>query len=170
MTILEVSLLGFGSAEFRRLADDPAGCASAGGFDLGDNAALIQLVATNSATFQERNGIEPPWGGYLALDPSTRVVLGTCSFKGPPDPDGAVEIAYFTFPGREGEGIGTAMAMARSRLASREPGVRLLRAHTLPERNASGTILTRAGYRRTADVVDPEDGPVWRWEREPMAV
>jgi ribosomal-protein-alanine N-acetyltransferase len=170
VTILEVSLLGFGAGEFRRLADDPAGYASARGFDLGENAALVQLVATNSAAFQERNGIEPPWGGYLALDPSTGVVLGTCGFKGPPGQDGAVEIAYFTFPGREGKGIGTAMALALSRLASREPGVRLLRAHTLPEPNASGKILTRVGYRHTADVVDPEDGPVWRWEREPMEV
>ena len=166
--MLEVRLLGFGAGEFRRLADDPAGYAIAHGFGIGENAALVQLVATNSAAFQERNGIEPPWGGYLALDPATGVVLGTCGFKGPPGQDGAVEIAYFTFPGREGQGIGTAMALALSRLASREPGVRLLRAHTLPERNASGRILTRVGYRHTAEVVDPEDGPVWRWEREPM--
>lgn len=168
MTIPDVRLIGLGSPEFRRLADDPAGFASAGGFELGGHTALIQLVATNSAAFQERNGIEPPWGGYLALDPATAVVLGTCGFKGPPDPDGAVEIAYFTFPGGEGQGIGTAMALALSRLASREPGVRLLIAHTLPELNASGRILTRAGYRHTADLVDPEDGPVWRWERDPM--
>mgnify|MGYP006144882195 CR=1 FL=1 len=38
-------------------------------------------------------------------------------------------------------------------------------AHTLPELNASGVILTRNGFTRTGEVIDPDDGPVWRWER-----
>jgi RimJ/RimL family protein N-acetyltransferase len=42
--------------------------------------------------------------------------------------------------------------------------VRLVRAHTLPESNASTRVLTNCGFRKTAEVVDPDDGPVWRWE------
>ena len=129
---------------------------------------MVQAVAAASAAFQEQNGIEPPWGGYLALDPDSRIVLGTCAFKGPPNAAGEVEIAYFTFPGGEGQGIATAMARALCVIASREPRVVRLLAHTLPERNASGSVLTRLGFRHAADVVDPEDGPVWRWEREPL--
>jgi len=26
-------------------------------------------------------------------------------------------------------------------------------------------VLTKCGFRHVADLVDPEDGPVWRWER-----
>ena len=165
----EVELLEFSSAAFRRLAEDPVRCARSVGFGLGGHTGLIQVVAKNSAAFQEREGIEPPWGGYLALDPSSRIVVGTCGFKGPPGADGAVEIAYFTFPGGEGKGIGTAMARALCRIASALDEVRILRAHTLPERNASARILGRIGFTHVADAVDPEDGPVWRWERAPLA-
>lgn len=165
----EVLLLGFSAAEFRRLAENPGDYAKAAGFGLGGNGPVIQAVAENSAAFQERNGIEAPWGGYLALDPVSREVLGTCGFKGPPDAAGAVEIAYFTLPGHEGKGIGTAMARHLCLLASRQVGVRILRAHTLPEPSASTRILARVGFGHVADVADPEDGPVWRWERVPPA-
>jgi GNAT superfamily N-acetyltransferase len=165
---MEIDLLEFSAAEFRRLAEDPIRYSRSAGFGMGAHAALIQVVATNSAAFQEREGIDPPWGGYLAVDPSTRLVVGTCGFKGAPDAEGAVEIAYFTFPGGEGRGIATAMARALCALASGHP-VRTLRAHTLPEPGASARLLARLGFARTATVVDPEDGPVWRWEREPFA-
>jgi RimJ/RimL family protein N-acetyltransferase len=169
MGIAEVRLLGLRTSDFRELAADPAGFAAAAGFELRGHGALVQLIATSSAAFQEQNGIELPWGGYLALDPDSRALLGTCGFKGPPDAGGAVEIAYFTFPDGEGQGIGTAMARALCETAARQPGVRRLRAHTLPEVNASARILSRLGFRHTADVIDPEDGPVWRWERDPEA-
>src|SRR6266702_2366495 len=45
--------------------------------------------------------------------------------------------------------------------------VRLVRAHTLPEENASTRVLLKCGFRHLGTVVDPEDGPVWRWERGP---
>lgn len=166
----DLELLAFGAADFRRLAADPVGVARRGGYALGPHAALIQAVATNSAAFQERGGIEPPWGGYLAMEKPSRSVVGTCGFKGPPDTDGAVEIAYFTFPGGEGRGIASAMAWTLCAIASRQSGVRLLRAHTLPELNASARLLGRLGFVHTADVVDPEDGPVWRWERKPFSM
>ncbi|MGE5927582.1 MAG: GNAT family N-acetyltransferase [Gemmatimonadota bacterium] len=164
----ELELLAFGAADFRRLAADPVGSARRAGYDLGSHAALVQAVATNSAAFQERGEIRPPWGGYLALEGPSRVVVGTCGFKGGPDPEGAVEIAYFTFPGGEGRGIGSAMARALCMLASRQPGVRVLRAHTLPDLNTSARLLARLGFVHTADIADPEDGPVWRWHREPF--
>ena len=105
-----------------------------------------------------------PWVGYLALDAPTRCVVGTCGFKGEPDADGGVEIAYFTFPGEEGRGVATVMAKALAGVASAEPSVGVVRAHTLPERNASCRVLEKTGFRFVGDTIDPEDGPVWRWE------
>ncbi|HEX8299146.1 MAG TPA: GNAT family N-acetyltransferase [Rubricoccaceae bacterium] len=101
---------------------------------------------------------DPPWGGYLAADGAT--VIGTCSFKGAPGPDDAVEIAHFTFPPFEGHGSATAMARELVALAVGSPGVRCVLAHTLPEPNASTRVLQRVGF--VGDVVDPEDRPVWR--------
>jgi [ribosomal protein S5]-alanine N-acetyltransferase len=40
-----------------------------------------------------------------------------------------------------------------------------VRAHTRPTPNASTPVLTKCWFARVGDVVDPEDGPVWRWER-----
>ena len=36
-------------------------------------------------------------------------------------------------------------------------------AHTLPERNASCAVLNRNGFTLESEIIDPEDGPVWRW-------
>lgn len=44
------------------------------------------------------------WGGYIILDETTGEVIGSCAFKAPPTAQGTVEIAYFTFPGFEGQG------------------------------------------------------------------
>ncbi len=52
-------------------------------------------------------------------------------------------------------------------MASQEPRVQRIRAHTLPEPSASTAVLTKAGFERIGTVEDPEDGTVWRWERGP---
>lgn len=127
-------------------------------------AELRRDVARQTRAFAERANALAPWGGYLALDPGTRTVIGTCAFKGPPDAEGAVEIAYFTFPANEGRGYATAMAEALRRRAS---PARVVRAHTSPERNASVRVLEKLGFRHLGEVIDPEDGPVWRWEWNP---
>ena len=43
--------------------------------------------------------------------------------------------------------------------------VKCIRAHTRPEANASTRVLAKCGFVLIGPVVDPEDGPVWRWER-----
>ncbi len=39
-------------------------------------------------------------------------------------------------------------------------------AHTCPEPNASTRVLTKCGFRRVGEVMDPDDGLVWRWEKD----
>ena len=41
---------------------------------------------------------------------------------------------------------------------------RAVTAHTLAEENASTKVLQRCGFTRTAELIDPDEGPVWRWE------
>jgi [ribosomal protein S5]-alanine N-acetyltransferase len=104
------------------------------------------------------------WGGYFVVDPGTREVVGTCAFKTPPIEDGTVEIAYFTYPGFEGRGYATGMARKLIELASGSAAVRRVVAHTLPETNASTRVLEKAGMNFVGEVIDPEDGRVWRWQ------
>jgi RimJ/RimL family protein N-acetyltransferase len=75
-----------------------------------------------------------------------------------------VEIAYSTVPGFEGLGVATEMAAELARIALQSPAVRCVIAHTLPEENASGRVLQKVGMTKVGEVIDPEDGKVWRWE------
>ncbi len=80
-----------------------------------------------------------PWAGYLAEEQG--VFVGTCAFKTLPE-SGEVEIAYFTFPGHEGQSVATRMAQRLVDLATKN-GVVRVKAQTLPERNASTRILEK---------------------------
>lgn len=121
-----------------------------------------------TAKLYETLGFEPPWIGYVALAGQT--VVGTCAFKGPPDPaaDGRVEIAYFTFPGGEGRGHATAMANALVAVARDSDTETLIAARTLPELNASTRVLEKLGFYFVEELEDPEDGRVWEWRLAPQ--
>ena len=106
-----------------------------------------------------------PWTfGFMVLNTADDLVIGACGFKGPPDADGIVEIAYGIAPGCCGRGFATEVARALVAHALEDERVRDVRAHTLPEPNASTRVLVKCGFRRTGEVIDPEDGLVWRWE------
>jgi RimJ/RimL family protein N-acetyltransferase len=112
-----------------------------------------------------RSGSLDPWTlGFAFVDGTSDVVVGRGGFKGPPDADAAVEIAYMVEPEHRGKGYATEAARALAAYAFESGKVRVVRAHTLPEPNASGRVLAKAGFRRVGDVVDPEDGLVWRFE------
>jgi RimJ/RimL family protein N-acetyltransferase len=107
-----------------------------------------------------------PWlYGFFLVEKASGVIIGTAGFKGPPDGDGMVEIAYGIAPERQGQGFATEAAGALLRFAAADPRVHVLRAHTLPEPNASTHVLRKCGFAHLGEVIDPEDGPVWRWER-----
>ena len=107
-------------------------------------------------------GMDPSWYSHLFIEPSTRTLVGLGGYTGPPE-DGAVEIGYSVSPEHRGRGHATAAARELIRRA-REAGITLVRAHTLAEANPSTTVLERCGFIRVAELVDPEDGPLWRWE------
>ncbi len=161
MRAIELRMLD--QPELAELSEAPERYAATQGLVLTPHADLVQAVARQTRNFVQQGGITAPWGGYLAVDPLTRVVVGTCAFKGPPDMRGEVEVAYFTFPTHEGQGYATAMAGALCDRAGASTGVERVRAHTLPERNASARVLEKLGFRWDGDVQDLEDGPVWRW-------
>lgn len=121
----------------------------------------LGLVIKMTIPFYEKVGFNPPWTSYVALKNSEPV--GTCAFKSSPV-DGRVEIAYFTFPGFEGQGVATAMARELVQIAQREVDSLIVFAQTLPEENASTTVLKKLGFRMLGPVEHSEDGTVWEWE------
>ena len=106
-----------------------------------------------------------PWQhGFFIVDREQNRIVGTAGFKGPPDSDGTVEIAYGVAPEYQGRGYATEAAKALVEFALADDKVKIVRAHTLPEPNASTRVLTKNGFRHLGEVIDPEDGRVWRWE------
>jgi ribosomal-protein-alanine N-acetyltransferase len=129
-------------------------------------AELVHLATGRTLIHTPISVDDLRWGGYFVIDAATREVVGSCAYKTPPTGDGAVEIAYFTFPGFEGRGYATAMASKLIALATTSPLVHCVLAHTLPVTSASTRVLERIGMVNVGEVIDPDDGRVWRWQRQ----
>jgi ribosomal-protein-alanine N-acetyltransferase len=124
-------------------------------------------MAKQSHDFYASVAAHAPWVGYVVIDAVSNQAIGCCGFKGNPDEKNEVEISYHTWESYEGRGFATAMAHQMFRLAENaEPGVKSVIAHTLAEENASTSILKKCQFRFAGQVQDPEDGPVWRWEKK----
>lgn len=122
---------------------------------------LEQLRAANSPDVWKH--------GFAIVHQADNLVIGACGYKGPPDTDGIVEIAYGVAPDFQSRGYATEAALALIEFAVKSGHVRIVRAHTLPEANASTRVLTKCGLKCLGEVNDPDDGPVWRWEKNVSA-
>jgi len=130
-----------------------------------------EISAAWRALLDASSSIDPWIHGFLLVHRASESVVGRCGFKGPPGADGVVEIAYGVAAEHQGKGYATEAAEALVDFAFATGEVRVARAHTLPEPNASTRVLTKCSFRRIGEVIDPEDGLVWRWERnnEPVS-
>ena len=136
-------------------------------------AVLARIEAMNPA---DRAEVSPAWlarvhttapgpwtHGFAVLERTTGAHVGACGYKGPPDSDGVVEIAYGVHPAYQGRGYAKEAAAALVDFALRA-GARVVRAHTRRENIASTRVLAACGFTGVGDVIDPEDGLVQRWE------
>jgi RimJ/RimL family protein N-acetyltransferase len=126
----------------------------------GDEGPAREILAQTCALLT-RDPRPAPWGSYVVhLGPQP---IGIAAFKSAPTPKGEVEIAYMTFPAFEGRGHAAATIAALVGIAEAAGATPI--AHTLPEENASIKALRRNGFAFAREVMDPEDGLVWRWEK-----
>ncbi len=117
-----------------------------------------QFASEMAAIFAQEQ--VPPWCSYVARRDGIPVGFG--GFTGPPDTAGDVEIGYLTFPDHAGTGVASAFA-ARLILIARKSGATGVIAHTLPEENASTSVLRANGFSRDGEGIDTDEGVVWRW-------
>lgn len=108
-----------------------------------------------------------PWQfGFAIVHKPDNVLIGMCGFVGPPNSDGIVEFGYAIAPTYRARGYATEAAAALVEFASSDPRVKLVRAHTLAETNASTRVLEKCGFKKVEEIIDPENGlPAWRWDR-----
>lgn len=119
----------------------------------------VDVLKMTAQTY-ENHGFAPPWIGYLGVKDG--VCVGACGFKTAPQ-NGAVEIAYYTFPQHEGRGIATRMAKHLIDIARVENPSITVAAQTLPVENASNHILRKLGFAFDGELMHAEDGKVWQW-------
>jgi len=127
-------------------------------------AAKAQLSADWLARVVAASSADPWVHGFVAQHRETGVVVGQGGFKGPPE-DGIVEVAYGTEPDHRGKGYATETAAALADYAFTFDDVRTVIAHTLPDSTASQRVLFKCGFQHVGEVVDPDDGVVWRFEK-----
>lgn len=118
------------------------------------------LTLVDSATSAD------PWIHRFALiQRADNAFVGSCGFKGSPNANGAIEISYGVDPDYRGNGYATEAAQALVTYAFENSKVHVVRAHTLPEANASTRVLIKCGFKQIGEVIEPDDGLVWRWEK-----
>lgn len=108
-----------------------------------------------------------PWRfGFAVIHKIDNILIGMGGFPGALDFDGVVEIAYGIAPAYQRKGYATEIANVLIDFASRDRRVKIIRAHTLTEPNASTRVLERCGFKKIGETIDPENNlSVWRWER-----
>lgn len=107
-----------------------------------------------------------PWAlSFSVVERAVGAAVGSCAFKGPPDSDGVVEVAYGIDPSHRCRGYATEATGALTEFAFTDDRVRLVRAHARPENGPSARVLEKCGFGRVGEVIDLEDGLVSRWER-----
>jgi ribosomal-protein-alanine N-acetyltransferase len=156
-------------AQLVTLIDEPARFEQVAGFPvepgLREMYASGEVSAEWMAALRASERADPWRHGFFLILRETGAAIGTAGFKGLPDAVGMVEIAYGVAPSFEGQGYATEAAAGLVAFALETAQVWLIRAHTLPAANASTRVLAKCGFRHVGEVVDPDDGLVWRWER-----
>ncbi|MFO0906797.1 MAG: GNAT family N-acetyltransferase [Isosphaeraceae bacterium] len=107
-----------------------------------------------------------PWAlGFTVVDRGSKATVGGCAFKGPPDSDGMVEVAYGIDEAYRCQGFATEASAGLTEFALSHDQVRVVRAHTKADNGPSVRVLSKCGFEKLGEVIDPEDGPVIRWEK-----
>lgn len=160
-------LVPFAAEHLVVLMERPDDFEAAFGYPAADGLRSFFVSGDASAewldSLRTRAGTDPFSLGFAAILEEGGMVIGSAGFKGPPTDEGAVEVAYAIVPACEGRGYATEALGALVDFALGE-GASTIIAHTLPEGNASCRVLTKRDFVRTGEVIDPDDGPVWRWE------
>jgi len=107
--------------------------------------ALIERAFTASLDAIRRDPEGRLWGDHLLLLRHEPRVVGSVVFHGAPDDEGVVEVAYGVEDESQGKGFATEGVSACVAWALAQPGVRAVRATTLPWHTPSLRVIAKIG-------------------------
>jgi len=137
----------------------PEKCGKSSTFITGKFRELLEIYSVQ----YEQNGFHPPWTGYFIV--SEGRVVGSCGFTSKPK-DGRVEIAFWTFPRHQGEGIATEACRQMTNIALKEDSSVIITAVTSSEEEASAKVLEKSGFLKRGIISNGDI--LWIWERQKM--
>ncbi len=135
-----------------------------GGVDYAENWLHFPEAYAWLRDYLREHNDEPEWWSYVIVHRQDVRLIGTCGFKGAPDPSGSIEVGYEIADSYQGRGLATETARALCDFAFAQPGVRVVSAHTLAEENASVSVLRKLGFTFVQEKIDIEDGHIWEWQ------
>lgn len=91
----------------------------------------------------------------LARGDTGRLLIGSAGYKGPPSPDGTVEIGYGIVGDQHRRGYGSEAARGLLGHAFADPAVHKVIAETLPELTASIGVLAKCGFDLIGEGSEP---------------
>ena len=122
-------------------------------------AALQYSLDRLSENEEEKN-----WWTYFTIHKQDNKLIGSGGYKGKPTPDGTVELGYEIAPNYRNRGLATEMTKGLIENAFRDKRVKSIMAHTLGLENPSTRVLQKCGFKKVAEMNDPEEGLIWKWE------
>lgn len=115
-----------------------------------------------------------PWLGramVLSEADGVRRVIGSIGFHGPPDEHGRLEVGYSVDPEHRRRGYAIEAVRAMLDWALARHGIRRFVASVAPDNDASLALISRLGFRRVGQQIDPLDGLEYvfeaDWPRQP---
>jgi [ribosomal protein S5]-alanine N-acetyltransferase len=143
--------------------DLPALSAALGGVDIADQWYEDLNPMMWLRDFLREYNQTPEWWNYLFIHQHDVRLIGTGGYKGPPHVDGAVEIGYEIAESYRNRGLAREAAKGLCDNAFKHPEVSAVIAHTLAEENASVALLRKLGFQFVEEIMDVEDGLIWKW-------
>jgi RimJ/RimL family protein N-acetyltransferase len=109
------------------------------------------------------------WGSLFFIEVEVSTLVGFGGFKGSPSFDGVVEVGYAIAPAFRGRGLATDAVAQMVERAFEDLAVRAVDAHTLGHNSASTRVLQKTGFRKIAEMEDPDEGAIWQWRLERLS-
>ena len=99
------------------------------------------------------------WFVRWIVEKTSREIVGSISFHGPPDEQGMMEIGLGVHPGSHRRGYATEALTGMWSWVIDQPGVKTLRYTVAPDNLASVALIEKFGFACVGQQIDPEDGP-----------
>jgi ribosomal-protein-alanine N-acetyltransferase len=95
------------------------------------------------------------WGWFVLLQGPEPLLIGAVSPKGPPDPEGTVEVSYGIVGSHQGKGYATEATLGLIEWIERDPRVRKIVAETLTHLAASIAVMQKCGLALIGEGSEP---------------